>query len=30
MEDDHDGEKREKKSKKKRDAAALSPADPTG
>jgi uncharacterized membrane protein len=28
IEDDHDGEKREKKSKKKRDAAGLTPADP--
>ena len=29
-EDDHEAEKREKKAKKKRDAAALTPADPTG
>jgi uncharacterized membrane protein len=30
LEDDHDAEKREKKAKKKRDAAALPPADASG
>ena len=30
MEDDHDGEKREKKSKKKRDVAVLAPPEPAG
>ena len=29
-EDDHDGEKREKKGKKKRDTTGLTPAEPTG
>ena len=29
LDDDHDSEKREKKAKKKRDAAGLAPADPT-
>jgi uncharacterized membrane protein len=30
VEDDHEAEKREKKAKKKRDAAGLTPADPAG